>query len=276
MISVAMATYNGEKYIKQQIDSIFKQSLPIDELVIFDDASTDSTANIIKSYHDKRIHFYKNTKNQGYINNFFKAIESTHGDIIFLADQDDIWEKEKVEIMVSILNTKDCVTLCSASSIIDSHGQIIEKIHILDFFKNRRHINTIEKITFEQLLFQNVAQGCTYCFKKSVKDYYIKIHDENIIHDCQLMIISSLIGTVYYLHVPLIQYRIHDKNALAFNINIKIQKPSRKPKILCFILKIDKIVHIHWSKKLYAYFVCYLRLPFLKVIFSQIFGDKNA
>ena len=83
MISVAMATYNGEKYIKQQIDSILKQSIQIDELIIVDDASVDLTISIIESYNDNRIQLYKNKKNQGYIDSFFEAVQKTQGDIIF-------------------------------------------------------------------------------------------------------------------------------------------------------------------------------------------------
>ncbi len=276
MISVAMATYNGEKYIKQQIDSILKQSIQIDELIIVDDASVDLTISIIESYNDNRIQLYKNKKNQGYIDSFFEAVQKTQGDIIFLSDQDDIWEYQKVEIMLSVLKKNNCEAVCSACSIIDSKGDVVEKIHKLDYFRRKVTINNLEKITFERLLFQNVAQGCTYCFKKIIKQYYIEIHEKKIIHDYQIMLISSLIGTVYYINKPLIKYRIHEQNALAFNINIKLSRPSIKPKVLCFISKINKVSRIRWEKKIYAYIICYLRLPFFKAVFLKIFGDKKC
>lgn len=74
MISVAMATYNGEKYIEEQVDSILNQSKPVDEIIIFDDNSTDGTLEIIRRYADSRIKVHVNDKNVGYIENFYRAI----------------------------------------------------------------------------------------------------------------------------------------------------------------------------------------------------------
>ena len=74
MISVAMTTYNGARYIKEQLDSILNQSVPVDEIVIMDDCSTDETVEIIKSYQDRRINLTVNSTNQGYIRNFYQAI----------------------------------------------------------------------------------------------------------------------------------------------------------------------------------------------------------
>ena len=97
MISVCIATYNGEKYIKQQLLSILKQIKVNDEIIISDDHSTDKTFNIIKSFNDTRIKFFLNNKGKGYTRNFENALEKAHGDIIFLSDQDDIWIDNKVE-----------------------------------------------------------------------------------------------------------------------------------------------------------------------------------
>ena len=92
-----MATYNGSRYIKEQIDSILSQLSALDELIISDDHSTDSTYKIIKSYNDNRIKFYLNELEKGVTHNFENALLHSKGDTIFLADQDDVWNKEKIQ-----------------------------------------------------------------------------------------------------------------------------------------------------------------------------------
>ena len=102
-ISVALCTYNGEKYLHQQIDSILNQTVPVHEIVVCDDGSNDQTSKILTQYQTKfpevfKIHF--NTENLRSVKNFEKAISLCTGDIIFLSDQDDIWEENKVEVFI--------------------------------------------------------------------------------------------------------------------------------------------------------------------------------
>lgn len=112
MISVAMCTFNGEKYIKEQIESIINQSLVPDEIVICDDCSKDNTLNIIKETLDNwpgKVQLVVNEKNLGYRKNFEKSISLCNGDIIFLSDQDDVWNRNKIEIMFNALNNSDAI-----------------------------------------------------------------------------------------------------------------------------------------------------------------------
>ena len=100
-ISIAMTTYNGEKYLSKQLESISNQSLLPDELVICDDASTDATASIIKEYALNApfvVRVYLNKENIGYTKNYEKVMSLTSGDLIFLCDQDDIWFPEKISL----------------------------------------------------------------------------------------------------------------------------------------------------------------------------------
>ncbi|MDE6634762.1 MAG: glycosyltransferase, partial [Bacteroidaceae bacterium] len=103
MISVCMASFNGERYIRQQIDSILQQLGDGDELVISDDGSCDATADIIRSYADRRLRFFCNPGPHGVTHNFQHALRQAQGDILFLADQDDVWLPGKIERQVRFL-----------------------------------------------------------------------------------------------------------------------------------------------------------------------------
>ena len=107
MISVVMATYNGERFIVEQMESIRKQSLLPDEVLIFDDGSKDKTVETVEKYicdnQLKSWNIIKNKENKGYSSNFSDAMKAASGDIIFLSDQDDIWIDNKIENMVAIM-----------------------------------------------------------------------------------------------------------------------------------------------------------------------------
>ena len=129
MISVAMATFNGETYIQEQLDSIYTQTCKVDEIIIVDDCSTDSTVRVIEQYilshKDIDIKLYKNEENLGYKKNFKKAISLCHGDYVFLSDQDDIWKFNKVEDMISIMEKNSNISvLASSFEFIDQKGDV--------------------------------------------------------------------------------------------------------------------------------------------------------
>lgn len=132
-VSVCMATYNGEPYIRQQIDSILFQLGPHDELVISDDGSTDSTISIINSYQDARIRLFHHQRalchskyyraNRHVASNFENALKHSEGMYIFLSDQDDIWDKRKVERMMEAIDEKGGLVM-SSFQVIDADGSI--------------------------------------------------------------------------------------------------------------------------------------------------------
>ena len=123
MISIAMATYNGEKYLKEQIDSILNQSIQEFELVVCDDCSTDNTWSMLEEYaqHDNRITIIENEKNLGVKHNFEKAISLTKGEFIAFSDQDDIWLKEKVEKSVEKLKKEDLDIVFTDLEVVDEN-----------------------------------------------------------------------------------------------------------------------------------------------------------
>lgn len=161
MVSVCMATFNGEKYVKEQIDSILCQLSENDELIVSDDGSTDRTVEIIESYDDKRISLFKHVRDfetdsltSIVSSNFENAIKHAKGDYVFLSDQDDVWLPNKIFEGIRSLQNND-VALLNASAV-DSDLQIT----IPDLFLQLR-----TKSGFLYNLYRNTYVGCCICFK---------------------------------------------------------------------------------------------------------------
>lgn len=277
MISIALATYNGERYIRQQLESIMFQTLPFDELVVCDDGSTDRTVDIVKSFKDDRIKIYQNRINLGYIKNFSKAISKTNGDYIFLSDQDDIWVPEKLKIMMDFIQEKRACLVCTGCSMIDADGKNI--INKADFQINpliKNFTGPYRELSTFDLAFGNVAQGCTYCFRKEVKDVFLRVGNEEVIHDYQLALISSVVGKAFYLNRKLIKYRLHGTNAIglkkksrAITVNFTF---SKEPFMCRFFRQVNSIVRV----KYYELFLIlyYLRIPFaIAILRRKMFAE---
>ena len=119
-----MASYNGEKYIAEQIESILKQIKETDELIISDDGSTDRTLDIVEEFHDSRIKVLHHNKGN-YTKNFENALTHASGDIIFLCDQDDIWKPDKVKTTLQYFRNTGADFLVSAATLVDGDMNVI-------------------------------------------------------------------------------------------------------------------------------------------------------
>lgn len=108
-ISVCMATYNGENYIKEQMESILKQIKDTDEVIVSDDCSTDRTLDVLKEMNDSRIHIFTNELEHGYTKNFENALNHATGDVFFISDQDDVWKENKIKVCLEYLKKYDLV-----------------------------------------------------------------------------------------------------------------------------------------------------------------------
>jgi glycosyltransferase involved in cell wall biosynthesis len=278
MISVAMTTYNGEKYIYEQITSILNQSFPVDEIVICDDGSCDHTTDIIRKFNDRRIHLICNVNNIGYLNNFYKAIGLTKGDYVFLCDQDDIWEIDKVRKILFVMKSTNCTAACSDFCLIDKYGVKIldaKTKYSMNPFLEKNHLQ-LENMSFNTFIFGNVCPGCTYCITSLVREKYLKIQNETVIHDLQIMMISALLGKVVFINDPLVLYRIHDDNAVGFSSikrQISLHKKIKKvPAMVQLIKDIDEEIHIP-NKMLYL-FLYYARIPYIVSVFRKAILGK--
>ena len=196
-----MATFNGEKYINEQINSILVQLGTDDELIISDDGSTDKTMEIVKSYDDKRIKVYENNGIHGYTHNFENALKKASGDFIFFSDQDDVWLPDKVKKMLPLLKKNNFV-------ITDAY-LTNEKLEIKNQLSSWRRY----KKGYFRNLYKSVYAGCTCAFTKNIKDYVLPFPTTLYIqHDTWIGLICELKFNVVYIDEPLIYFRRHDKN----------------------------------------------------------------
>ena len=206
MISVCIATYNGEKYIREQLDSILFQLSDSDEVIISDNGSTDSTIDIVKSYNDARIklsHFernlYKDVPHYCVTMNFENAIKKSSGEYIFLSDQDDIWLPNKVEYILKYLRDYDLVI--SDFEYVDSELNPLGKRKYGENFKFHNY-----------LLLGGKYYGCVMAFNRKILNYVLPFPNKLLLHDYWIGILSEINGSVKYLNIPLVKYRTHASN----------------------------------------------------------------
>lgn len=264
MISVVLATYNGQKYVKEQLLSIINQTIAPDEIIICDDCSTDNTLSIIdtvKAECSILIKIYKNAKNLGYIKNFRKAIELSKGDYVFLCDQDDIWEKNKIQIIISQMQAHDSLLCCTGCQFIDKFGVNIDKIPTnLNIKGYSNWSNRVSFVSFKTIIWGNKFPGCTYCCKRELCDVFLKINSDLMPHDYQLLLLASNFNKAIYIDTPLTKYRLHDTQTIGITNKRNSNSHYLLSRNYTFLLDANKHIKIHHL--IYAFFVCFFRLPF--------------
>lgn len=203
-VSVCMATYNGQNYILQQLVSILNQLGPSDELIISDDGSTDETLSIVESLDDKRIKIYHNQSNHGVVGNFNNALVHASGDIIFLADQDDIWADNKVEIMMDKLKDYDAVV----HNFLFMNGEGVVSDN--DFFSIHP-----SRSGFWNNLYRNGFMGSCMAFRKKVLDDALPLPKHILWHDMWIGLMAEKKGRTCFIPDTLLYYRRHGDNVSA-------------------------------------------------------------
>lgn len=213
--SVALCSYNGEKYIHQQIDSILNQTHRPSEIVVCDDGSTDRTPEILAEYQKQypeifRIHF--NEINLRSVKNFEKAISLCSKAIIFLSDQDDIWAENKAEKIVSFLDNHAEIDVVATNGFcIDENGVVHEKYSLWDapvFLKEKgKNIDY-----FEIILLCNIATGASMAFRAALKPEIMPFPVlKDYHHDEWIALNTAIKGRFEFLNDKLFYYRTHQE-----------------------------------------------------------------
>lgn len=203
MISVCMATYNGEKFVCQQLRSITAQLGTADEVIVSDDGSTDSTLAVIESMGDSRIKTIEGPRRRSPVWNFENALRHAKGDYIFLADQDDVWKPGKVSTMMEWLKRYDCVV--SDAEMADSGlGIVNQSYYGMHGTRPGRMYN---------LFVKNGYMGCCMAFTRRVLDASLPFPRNIPMHDLWIGNVAAFRFSVKFIGDRLVTYRCHGGNA---------------------------------------------------------------
>jgi len=213
-VTIIMATCDGEKFVTKQIESILRQSYQDYELIIADDNSTDATQSILKYYAKthKNISFFVNSERLGVVKNFEKLMTLAEGKYIAFCDQDDIWEKEKLQVeMDAILKAQVDGSAClvhSDLSMIDDADRLLHP----SYFKYRGYILNDQK-DLGHILGPCGVMGNTLLINQKLKDLVLPFPEQLDVHDYWIAVVCELHGKRVTLHQQLVNYRIHETNS---------------------------------------------------------------
>jgi len=234
LVTIALCTYNGEEFLKEQLDSLVAQTYQNIEVVVIDDCSTDNTYNIVLSYAEKHPNFsvYRNEENIGFLKNFEKALSHCHGELIALCDQDDLWHTEKIALQVAAIG--DNIMIYHDSEFIDENGNLLgEKIS-----DDHNFYRGDEPKVF---LLRNCVSGHAMLFKKELLQYALPFHG-NSYHDWWLTYVAVNVSKIDFIPQCLVKYRRHTASSTVKDVQSKNQRIMQNIKWLemCSNYKLNK------------------------------------
>lgn len=279
-----LATYNGEQYLQKMLDSLVRQTLPLNTLIVVDDGSNDSTIEILERYKNKLpIQLTLSSENQGHCKAFAKGLElanqnTSPEDIIVLADQDDIWLPQKIKILVSQLNNLE-----SEKTLIFSDANVIDKNDIEIHKSWRKYANISTEIPLKtRIAGTNNITGCLSAFRASLLKYILPFPQGINVHDAWIAMVASQKGNIIAIDDCLIQYRIHKNNAVGTKSPYNFDETcKRQVQWLELLLLQSHFLHfspeyIQFAKKLKSYWKkrshCFFLFSFLPMlIFNKVY-----
>lgn len=218
MVEIIMASYNGEKYIKEQMDSIFLGEGQEFMLHVYDDGSTDGTREILREYKEEypnRLILHFNRENKGVIRNFLEGFKNTKSDYVMFCDQDDVWLPGKLKRTLEYMKYcegkkgKDCpITVFTDAIVVDESLKRISP----SFQEMSRY--RVERRSLSGLLMENKLMGCTMMMNKGVREYVTKLPEHARMHDWWIGLVTAAFGYIGYLKEPSMLYRQHGENGV--------------------------------------------------------------
>lgn len=226
-ISIALCTYNGEKFLLEQLESFLTQTRLPEELIVCDDCSTDASIELINNFAKTSpfpVLLHRNEKNLGSTGNFEKAISLCSGDLIFLSDQDDVWVPDKIKIIEAEFakNNKLGLVFTNAELVDESLHPLESTLWDFSFPKDKQQRALAGKM-FEVLLHQNVVTGATIAFRTNLRELFSPIPTgiPYLIHDAWIALVVAANAEVGMLSESLIKYRQHSNQQLGVGLNKK-------------------------------------------------------
>ena len=219
MIEVLLATYNGERFLKEQVDSILKQSCKDWRLLIRDDGSTDTTIQIIKSYVEKNPDKIRLTEdnlgNLGVAQNFGRLLEISESEYIMFCDQDDVWLPKKMELTLNKMKESEYLYPETAILVFTDLKVVDENLNIIaESLWSHHKINPQNGSLLKNLIYCNVVTGCTVMINRKVKDFIFPIPEYVRTHDRWISLIAAKYGRIFFVPAATILYRQHSANVI--------------------------------------------------------------
>lgn len=213
MILIILSTYNGEKYLKEQLDSIFFQTYKNFEIIARDDGSNDNTINILKSYNIKILDTDKNLGAKLSFSTLLNyAVKNTDAEYFMFCDQDDIWKSDKIE--KTIANMKELEKENSdLPLLVHTDLEVVdEKLNVLNksFWKYEKRDPSLNSIN--RLIMQSTVTGCTMMINRKLAELSFPVSENSIMHDWWISMVASNFGKIAYLEESTISYRQHSSN----------------------------------------------------------------
>lgn len=239
-VDIAMATYNGEPYIEEQIISILNQTYSNWTLYISDDSSTDRTVEIINKYtkKDPRIKLINTSRQGGVINNFNKALEATTSDYILLSDQDDYWFPNRIFMLLEKMQEVEIskekpVLVFSDLELVDKNLVVIAK----SFYKANK-INPLENLNILNLAWSSTVYGCSTIVNRNLLSKCLPIPPSVPMHDSWLALNSAAESGLHYLEQTTLKYRQHENNVVGGSNNTLLYKINNSFKTIAKVLNL--------------------------------------
>lgn len=211
MISVVMCTYNGAKYLKEQIDSILQQTMADFELVVCDDCSNDGTWEILQDYasSNDKIRVCRNERNLGFLKNYEKALGLASGEYVAMSDQDDIWMPNHLEVLVNLLG--DRTIACGNSLLVDENGDSLGMT-----LKEQEDLTVVSDnpmdVALSIMVYRNPFQGAAMLFRRSFLEKALPIPEGVKYHDSWFAALACFMNGISYTDEVVLHYRMHGSN----------------------------------------------------------------
>ena len=227
-IVILLSTYNGEKYLKEQLDSMFSQSYKDFEIIARDDCSSDETINILKSYNIKILDTDKNLGAKLSFSTLLNyAVRNTDAEYFMFCDQDDIWKNDKIEKTIKIMKELE-KTNSDLPLLVHTDLEVVdEKINLLaeSFWKYEKRDPSLNSLN--RLIIQSTVTGCTMMINRKLAKLSLPVSENSIMHDWWISMVASSFGKIAYLEESTISYRQHSSNdtgSKKFGLNLILKK----------------------------------------------------
>lgn len=224
-ISIAMTTYNGSEYVVEQLDSLYKQTRPADEVIILDDCSSDDTVEKVTQFIEChslsdswKIH--KNSNNLGYVGNFLACAQKCTGDIICFCDQDDVWVQSKLEAVEDVFKKYSPTAVVSTYRLINGEGKAHSTLY--SFYKNAPRLTRVNRLSVIQYLRLLNSSGKALGFRRDILDELVlAVHTYQLTYDTPIGAIALFRDGFLRINRPLVHFRIHTSNTSAPSTKLK-------------------------------------------------------